>query len=125
MKNYFIPILVVIFIAVTTVLYGRKIAVEADEIDKATNAMQGISSVLSPASKIGYQSINVCNEMRFWAKYVLAPMYIGTNNFVCDTVLTICPTKLEDSIAQNTLTGRKRLWKNNDGQYAYFLTTKP
>lgn len=121
-KEGWLLLFIVLAITGITAIYAKRIHAADDDIDKTERALSALKPLLNPGSTVSYQSINVPNEVGFWVKYALAPVYISRKVALTDTTLTVCTVDVSDSVITAYRASRKLIGQNNNGQYAFLLT---
>lgn len=125
MKEKMMPLLMLLAMIMATVMFYNKWHDGHDDLDAMQQALAGAQRYIKPGSSMTFENAPIKNELHFAARYWLTPSYLAFHAHTFDTVLSVYPLKVKDSITQAyTTANRKTLWQYADKEYCYMLTVK-
>ncbi len=123
MKSRFVLPLVIVAIGIAALLHRYKARHQSTEIDVIQKGLQSLVRYLPLSASFTYKPEGVSTDVYLYGRYILAPRYLSINykeHF--DTVLSVCPHNVADTIVTRILGNRRLLGQSKDEHYAYFLT---
>lgn len=125
MKEKFIPLYLVIAIAITTIFFRAKIDHIEEPVDVLEAAFSGIEEIVPENANVSLLCLDDTisyDRLYCWTRYLLAPRFICSYANEFDTVLVIEPLNSNKYLSNPKVMNRKVLWKKEHDVYRFLLT---
>ena len=123
-RSGIIPLVILLFIVGTSLLFARKANRIDNDIDKMARALTQTRPFIAKGADISFKDGVGDISLFSKARFILAPLYTLHNNNHFDTVLAVYPSMSPDSMVRTLSgSGRNIIWQYSDRFTFYCLST--
>ena len=125
MKDYIVPILIVVAVIVTALQFNATTKADDDSIDKLEVALADVKNIVPENANLSYRFLADTTNFLYsfmWNRYVLAPRHLSPIADECDTLITVCRANLLNQGNLAKIYSKKVLWRKQVGTYFFFLS---